>query len=40
MIVAGNLGTACVAEYAPGTELLFDKDELPCFFSKEECVKI
>ena len=40
MIVAGYLGSACVAEYAPGTELLFSEDELPTFFTKEECVKI
>ena len=40
MIVAGYVGSACVAEYAPGTELLFNKDELPTFFTKEECVEV
>ena len=40
MILAGYLGAACVAEYAPGTELLFSDDELPTFYTKEECVKI
>lgn len=40
MIIAGYLGSACVAEYAPGTELVFSKDELPTFYTKEECVKI
>ena len=40
MILAGYLGAACVAEYAPGTELLFSEDELPTFYTKEECVKI
>ena len=40
MIVAGLNGAACVTEYSPGTELLFNEDELPTFFTKEECVKI
>ena len=40
MIVAGYIGSACVAEYAPGTELVFSEDELPTFYTKEECVKI
>ena len=40
IIVAGLKGAACVAEYSPGTELLFSKDEVPTFFTKEECVKI
>ena len=40
MILAGYLGATCVAEYAPGTELLFSDDELPTFYTKEECVKI
>ena len=40
MIVAGYLGSACVAEYAPGTALLFSEEELPTFYTKEECVKI
>ena len=40
IIVAGLKGAACVAEYSPGTELLFSKDEVETFFTKEECVKI
>jgi hypothetical protein len=34
------IGTACVSEYSPGQEIIFRKDELQTFFSKEECVKI
>ena len=40
IIVAGLKGAACVAEYSPGAELLFSKDEVATFFTKEECVKI
>ena len=40
IIVAGLKGTACVSEYSPGQELLFSEDEVPTFFTKEECVKI
>ena len=40
MLHAGALGSACVAEYAPGTELVFSEDELPTFHTKEECVQI
>ena len=40
IIVAGLKGAACVSEYSPGTELLFNKDEVATFFTKEECVKI
>jgi hypothetical protein len=40
IIVAGLRGAACVSEYSPGTELLYSKDEVPTFFTKEECVKI
>ena len=40
IIVAGLKGAACVAEYSPGTELLFSKDEVATFFTREECVKI
>ena len=40
IIVAGLNGAACVSEYSPGTELLFSKDEVATFFTKEECVKI
>ena len=37
---AGLNNVACVAEYSPGLELLYSKDEVPSFFTKEECVKI
>ena len=40
ILLAGFLGVACVSEYSPGQELLFNEDELPTFFTKEECVKI
>ena len=30
----------CVSEYSPGQEIIFKEDELPTFFTKEECVKI
>ncbi len=29
-----------MSEYSPGIELLFNKEEVPVFFTKEECVKI
>ena len=38
--MAGINGAACVSEYSPGQELLFTEDEVPTFFTKEECVKI
>ena len=34
------LGAACVSEYSPGQEIIFKEDELPTFFTKEECAKI
>ena len=37
---AGLNNVACVAEYSPGLELLYSKDEVPSFFTKEECVSI
>ena len=40
VIVAGLNNVACVSEYSPGQELLFQGDEVPTFFSKEECVVI
>ena len=40
VIVAGLKGTVCVSEYSPGQELLFSEDEVPTFFTKEECVNI
>ena len=40
ILLAGFHGVACVSEYSPGQELLFNEDEVPTFFTKEECVKI
>ena len=40
IILAGLNGVACVSEYSPGQELIFTEDEVPTFFTKEECVKI
>ena len=40
IIMAGLNGVACVSEYSPGQELFFTEDEVPTFFTKEECVKI
>ena len=40
MVMAGMCGSACVSEYSPGQELLFTDDEVPTFFTKEECLKI
>ena len=38
--LTGIIGTMCVSEYSPGQEIIFKKDELPTFFTKEECVQI
>ena len=38
--MAGLNGVACVSEYSPGQELFFTEDEVPTFFTKEECLKI
>ena len=40
IILAGLKGTACVSEYSPGQELLFNQEEIPTFYNKDECVKI
>jgi len=40
IMMAGLNGAACVSEYSPGQELFFNKDEIPTFFTKEECVAI
>ena len=40
IIQAGLCGTACITEYAPHHKLLYKKDELLQFTTKEECVKI
>ena len=38
--LAGLYGAACVSEYSPGQEILFGEDEVPHFYTKQECVKI
>ncbi len=40
IIMAGLNGAVCVSEYSPGQELLFDENEVPTFFTKEECLEI
>ena len=40
IFLAGFQGAACVSEYSPGQELLFSEEEVPTFFTKEECAKI
>ncbi len=40
IIMAGLNGAACVSEYSPGQELLFDENEVPSFFTKEQCLQI
>ena len=39
IITAGMNGVLCVSEYSPFQDLLF-KEEVPTFFTKEECIKI
>jgi hypothetical protein len=38
ILIAGLNGAACVSEYSPGQELLFNEEEVPYFYTKEECV--
>ena len=40
IIMAGLNGAACVSEYSPGQELLFNNDEVPTFFRKDECTNL
>ena len=40
IIMAGMNGAACVSEYSPMQELLYNNEEIPTFYTKEECVKI
>ena len=40
IIMAGINGAACVSEYSPGQELLFTNEEVPTFFTREECIII
>ena len=36
----GLCETLCISEYSPPNELLFDDNELPHFFNKEDCLNI
>ncbi len=38
--VSGLCGTLCISEYTPALEIIFREDEIPTFYTKEECVKI
>ena len=40
IFLAGLNGAACVSEYSPGQELVFNVYEVPTFFTKEECTMI
>ena len=40
IIVAGMNGVLCVSEYSPSQELFFNEEEIPTFYTKDECVKI
>lgn len=37
---SAKYGVLCLSEYSPGQQILFNDNELPTFFSKEECVQI
>ena len=39
-IEAALCGTLCISEYSPASEIIFDKNEIPTFYTKEECVEI
>ena len=38
IIQSGLCGTLCISEYSPGQEIIFNQDELPSFYTKEECL--
>ena len=40
IVMAGMNGAVCVSEYSPALELIFKENEVPTFYTKEECVKI
>ncbi len=40
IIIAGLCGTACISEFFPQHDMMFNEAELPIFYTKEECVKI
>ena len=38
--IAGVNGIACVSEYSPIQDMLFKNNEIPTFYTKEECVDV
>ncbi len=38
--IAGINGVACVSEYSPIQDMLFKNNEIPTFYTKEECVDV
>ena len=38
--LAGINGVACVSEYSPAQDMLFKNNEIPTFYTKEECVDV
>ena len=40
LVVSGLCGTLCISEYTPALEIIFKGNEIPTFYTKEECVKI
>ena len=40
IIIAGLCGTVCISEFFPQHDMMFNEDELPIFYTKEECVEI
>ena len=40
ILTAALCGTACVSEFFAGNEIMFSKNELKAFFTKEECLVI
>ena len=40
IVITGLCGTACISEFFPLHDMMFNEDELPIFYKKEECVEI
>jgi hypothetical protein len=40
IVLTGLCGTACISEFFPLHDMMFNEDELPIFYKKEECVEI
>tara|TARA_Y100000590_G_scaffold349047_1_gene400402 strand:- start:9133 stop:10299 length:1167 start_codon:yes stop_codon:yes gene_type:complete len=40
ILIAGLNGALCVSEYSPGQEIIFNENEVPSFYTKEECVNV